>query len=316
MLRVNSMRLRLLCTAVAALWLGVAGVAMGADASAPAAAGSAPDAAASAPVPKPGSVQAVMALAAKEAQQQLADKKKKDEEERLRGFGSDWQSWTADNSVADIASLQQGLRDFAGYCRGCHSLKYLRYSRIANDLQITPDQLSKYLLPVGVSASDYVTSPMPSADALIWFGKAPPDLSLIARSRGTDYLYRFLTTFYSDPSRPTGANNLQLASVAMPHVLSTLEGVKVAVFKTVNEPGPGGSVIKEQVFDHFVQVAPGSLSREEYLATVRDLVNFLDYAGEPAQVQRRHLGLKVVLFLLAFTALTYLLKREYWKNVH
>jgi ubiquinol-cytochrome c reductase cytochrome c1 subunit len=102
----------------------------------------------------------------------------------------------------------------------------------------------------------------------------------------------------------------------MPHVLSTLEGVKVAVFKTVDEAGPGGSVIKEQVFDHFVQVSPGSLSREEYLATVRDLVNFLDYAGEPAQVHRRSLGLKVVLFLLVFTALTFLLKREYWKNVH
>jgi ubiquinol-cytochrome c reductase cytochrome c1 subunit len=309
MLRANSVRPGLLCTGMAALLLGVAGVAIGADASAP-------QAAASAPVPQPGSVQAVMALAAKEAQQQLADKKKKDEEERLRGFGSDWQSWTPDNSVADTASLQQGLRDFAGYCRGCHSLKYLRYSRVADDLQITPDQLRKYLLPTGVSASDYVTSPMPSADAQIWFGKVPPDLSLIARSRGTDYLYRFLTTFYSDPSRPTGANNLQLASVAMPHVLSTLEGVKVAVFKTVNEPGPGGSVIKEQVFDHFVQVAPGSLSREEYQSTVRDLVNFLDYAGEPAQVHRRSLGLKVVLFLLAFTALTYLLKREYWKNVH
>ena len=102
----------------------------------------------------------------------------------------------------------------------------------------------------------------------------------------------------------------------MPHVLASLEGVKVAVFRTVEEPGPGGSVIKSQVFDHFVQVAPGSLSHEEYLATARDLVNFLDYAGEPAQVQRRSLGVKVVLFLLAFTALTYLLKREYWKNVH
>src|SRR5580658_4783265 len=301
MLKLNRAKPGLLCASFAALWLTAgAGTAAAADASAP-------EAAASAPAPKPGSVQAVMALAAKEAQQQLADKKKKDEEERLRGFGSDWQSWTPDNSVADTASLQQGLRDFAGYCRGCHSLKYLRYSRIADDLQITPDQLQKYLLPTGVSASDYVASPMPSADAQTWFGKVPPDLSLIARARGTDYLYRFLTTFYSDPSKPTGANNLQLASVAMPDVLSSLEGVKVAVFKTVD---------KEQVFDHFVQVAPGSLSREEYLSAVRDLVNFLDYAGEPAQVQRRSLGIKVVLFLLAFTALTYLLKREYWKNIH
>jgi ubiquinol-cytochrome c reductase cytochrome c1 subunit len=302
---VNRARQALQCYGLAALLLATASIAWGADASAPAT--SAPDATASAPAAAPGSVQAAMALAAKVAQQQVADKKKKDEEERLRGFGADWQSWSPDNSVGDIASLQRGLRDFAGYCRGCHALKYMRYSRMANDLQITPDQLQQFLLPAGGKASDYVSTPMPSADALTWFGKVPPDLSLIARSRGTDYLFRFLTTFYSDPARTTGANNLQLASVAMPHVLSTLEGVKVAVFKTAD---------KEQVFDHFVQVSPGSLSHEEYLATVRDLVNFLDYAGEPAQVQRRSLGVKVVLFLLAFTALTYLLKREYWKNVH
>jgi ubiquinol-cytochrome c reductase cytochrome c1 subunit len=304
MLRVNSARQAWWICAVATVVLAAAaGSAQAADESAPA--GSAPDA--SAPAAQPGSVQAVMAMAAKVAQQQQADKKKKDEEERLKGFGADWESWSADNSVSDVASLQRGLRDYAGYCRGCHALKYVRYSRLADDLQITPDQLQKFLLPVGVKPSDYVASPMPSADAQTWFGKVPPDLSLIARARGTDYLYRFLTTFYSDPSKPTGANNLQLASVAMPDVLSSLEGVKVAVFKTVD---------KEQVFDHFVQVAPGSLSREEYLSAVRDLVNFLDYAGEPAQVQRRSLGIKVVLFLLAFTALTYLLKREYWKNIH
>ncbi len=309
MRKVNRANFGVLCSAVIGLSLGGSGVALGADASAP-------DAAASAPAAQPGSVQAVMAMAAKAAQDQLAEKKKKDEEERLRGFGGDWESWTPDNSVADIASLQRGARDFAGYCRGCHALKYVRYSRLAEDLEITPEQLQKFLLPAGLKQSDYVGTPMPSADAQTWFGKVPPDLSLIARARGTDYLYRFLTTFYADPSRATGANNLQLASVAMPHVLASLEGVKVAVFRTVEEPGEGGSVIKSQVFDHFVQVAPGSLSHEEYLATVRDLVNFLDYAGEPAQVQRRSLGVKVVLFLLAFAALTYLLKREYWKNVH
>jgi ubiquinol-cytochrome c reductase cytochrome c1 subunit len=301
MRRVNSAKQALRIAGFAVLLLtGAAGAALAADASAP-------DAASSAPAAAPGSVQAVMAMASKVAQEQLAEKKKKDEEERLKGFGSDWESWEPDNSVADVASLQRGLRDFAGYCRGCHSLKYMRYSRMANDLQIKPEQLQKFLLPTGAKPSDYVATPMPSADALTWFGKVPPDLSLIARARGEGYLFRFLTTFFSDPTRPTGANNLQLPSVAMPHVLSTLEGVKVAVFKTVN---------KEQVFDHFVQVAPGSLSHEEYLATVRDLVNFLDYVGEPAQVQRRSLGIKVVLFLLAFTALTYFLKREYWKNVH
>jgi len=300
MLRVKSVRQGWLWSGFAALLL--AGTASGADTSAPA---SAPDA--SAPAPQPGSVQAVMAMAAKVAQDQAADKKKKDEEERLRGFGADWESWSPDNSVADISSLQRGARDFAGYCRGCHSLKYMRYSRLAADLRITPDQLQKYLLPAGAKASDYVTSPLPAADAQTWFGKLPPDLSLMARERGDDYLYRYLTTYYVDPSRTTGANNLQLATTAMPDVLSTLEGVKVAVFRTEN---------KQQVFDHFVQVAPGSLSREDYLATVRDIVNFLDYVGEPAQGQRRSLGVKVVLFLLAFTALTYLLKREYWKNIH
>jgi ubiquinol-cytochrome c reductase cytochrome c1 subunit len=299
MLRVNDAKQGLLsCGFALCLMLGTAASA----ADAPAAA-SAPDATASAPAAAPGSVQAAMALGTKATQQLQEEKKQKEEAERLKGFGADWESWEPENSVADTASLQRGLRDFAGYCRGCHSLKYMRYSRLGDDLQIPPDQLAKFVLPAGAKASDYVSSPMPAADAQTWFGKVPPDLSLMARERGAPYLYRFLTTFYSDPSRTTGANNLQLASVAMPHVLSSLEGVKVAVFK-------------DGVFDHFVQVAPGSLSHEEYLATVRDLVNFLDYVGEPSQVQRRSLGVKVVLFLLAFTALTYLLKREYWKNVH
>jgi len=307
MVRVNCTKQGLLGLGCA-LWLLGASAARAADSSAPEAAASAPAGA--------GSVQAAMALGA-QATQQLADEKKKEEEdERLKGFGADWESWKADNSVADTASLERGMRDFMGYCRGCHSLKYMRYSRLGTDLQIPADQLIKYVVPAGAKPSDYVSTPMPAADAQNWFGKVPPDLSLMARERGTDYLFRFLTTFYSDPSRTTGANNLQLASVAMPHVLSTLEGVKVAVFKTLSRPGPGGTVIKEQVFDHFVQLAPGSQSHEEYLATVRDLVNFLDYVGEPTQLQRRSLGVKVVLFLLAFTALTYLLKREYWKNIH
>ena len=297
MLRGKSVKQGLILSGVAALLL--AGAASAADSSAPADA--------SAPAAQPGSVQSVMAMAAKVAQDQAADKKKKDEEERLRGFGADWESWSADNSVADVASLQRGARDFFGYCRGCHSLKYMRYSRMAEDLEITPDQLQKLLLPAGAKPSDYIGSPMPASDAQTWFGKLPPDLSLMAREHDPDYLFRLLTTFYVDPSKATGANNLQLASIAMPDVLSSLEGVKVAVFRTED---------KQQVFDHFVQVSPGSLSREEYLGTVRDIVNFLDYVGEPAQVHRRSLGVKVVLFLLAFTALTYLLKREYWKNIH
>jgi ubiquinol-cytochrome c reductase cytochrome c1 subunit len=153
---------------------------------------------------------------------------------------------------------------------------------------------------------------MPPADGEAWFGKAPPDLSLMARERGTDYLYQLLTTFYVDPTRQTGANNLRLPSIAMPDVLSELEGLKSAVFRTETPPGAS----PEQVFDHFEPLAPGRMSVEEYDGFVRDTVNFLDYVGEPTQVERHQLGVWVVLFLLVFTWLAWLVKHEYWKDVH
>ena len=227
-------------------------------------------------------------------------------------FGSDWESWESGNSVSDLASLQRGARDFLNYCNGCHSLKYMRYSRIGSDLQIPPELLQKYLVPATRKASDYIETPMPAPDAVTWFGKQPPDLSLMARERGPDYIYRFLTTFYVDPARTTGANNLQLPTTAMPDVLSELEGLKRAVFKTVTQ----SDGTKVQVFDHFEMIATGSLTREQYDGFVRDIVNFLDYVGEPAQAHRRALGVWVVLFLLVFTWLAYLLKKEYWKDVH
>ena len=157
---------------------------------------------------------------------------------------------------------------------------------------------------------------MPAADAATWFGKTPPDLSLMARARGTDYLYQFLKTFYADTSKSTGANNLRLEGTAMPHVLSELEGVKKAVFRTEQKQGEDGKPRSERVFEKFETVVPGRLSEADYDAFVRDTVNFLDYASEPAQVQRRHLGVFVVLFLIAFTWLAMLLKKEYWKDVH
>jgi len=226
-------------------------------------------------------------------------------------FGSNWEGWRSGNSVADLDSLQRGARDFLNYCNGCHSLKYMRYSRIGQDLQIPPDLLQKDLVPATRKPTDYIQTPMPEQDAVAWFGKQPPDLSLMARERGTDYIYRFLTTFYVDTSRPTGANNLQLPTTAMPDVLSELEGLKRAVFRTEMVNGT-----KTQVFDHFEMVASGSLTREQYDGFVRDIVNFLDYVGEPAQAHRRALGVWVVLFLLVFTWIAYLLKKEYWKDVH
>jgi ubiquinol-cytochrome c reductase cytochrome c1 subunit len=153
---------------------------------------------------------------------------------------------------------------------------------------------------------------MPAADAATWFGKTPPDLSLMARARKGPYLYQFLKTFYVDPARPTGANNLRLPTTAMPHVLSELEGLKVAVYRSAPKP-EGGT---EQVFDHFEIIAPGRLSAAEYDGFVRDTVNFLDYVSDPTQTARRGLGVWVLLFLLVFTWLAWLVKREYWKDVH
>jgi ubiquinol-cytochrome c reductase cytochrome c1 subunit len=229
---------------------------------------------------------------------------------------ANWKSWHAENEVENLGSLQRGARNFMNYCSGCHSLKYERYSRLGTDLGIPEDLLEKFIVPANAKPADYVVAPMPKADAEAWFGKAPPDLSLIARSRGADYLFQLFMTYYVDPTRPTGANNLRLDGIAMPHVLSDLEGLKRAVFKTEESKGENGQVVTKKVFDHFEVVTPGKLSHEEYTAFVRDTVNFLDYVGEPTQVARRSLGIWVILFLLVFTWLAWSLKKEYWKNVH
>jgi ubiquinol-cytochrome c reductase cytochrome c1 subunit len=237
-------------------------------------------------------------------------------EEPAPGFGADWQSWKANNDVADLPSAQRGARNFVSYCLGCHSLKYERWSRLGADLQIPLQLLEKDLVPPGDKANEYILTSMPAGDAASWFGKTPPDLSLMVRARGRDYLYQFLKTFYVDPSRQTGANNLRLPTTAMPHVLSELEGLKRAVFRNETLRGPDGQWIHTQVFDHFEQLAPGRLSAAEYDRFVRDTVNFLDYVSEPTQTARRALGVWVVLFLLVFTWLAWLVKREYWKDVH
>ena len=231
-------------------------------------------------------------------------------------LGDSWKSWHAKNEVSNITSLQRGARNFVSYCQGCHSLKYVRWSRLAEDLEIPEDQLEKLLLPPGDKPADYILSTMPQADAEAWFGKAPPDLSLMARARGPDHVYQFLKTFYADPSKATGVNNLFLENTAMPHVLSELEGVKAPVYKEVEVKGEDGKPHKEKVLEKFELTIPGRFTEAEYDAFVRDTVNFLDYVGEPVQVKRRSLGIWVVLFLIVFTWLTWLLKKEYWKDVH
>jgi len=218
-----------------------------------------------------------------------------------------WQNWRPGNSVSDLPSLQRGAHNFMAYCNGCHSLQYERYQRLADDLKIPLPVLEASLLPPGSKALDYITSAMPSDDAQNWLGKAPPDLSLIARSKGTTYLYQYLKTFYADPKSSTGSNNLAYPNTAMPAVLSSLEGVKQAAFRTVGD---------DKIFQNFQTTVPGTLTPVQYDDFVRDTVNFLDYVGEPAQVARRLLGKWVVAFLLLLTVLSWQLKKEYWKDVH
>ena len=157
---------------------------------------------------------------------------------------------------------------------------------------------------------------MPAADATDWFGKAPPDLSLVARSRGSDWIFNFLTTFYADPaSRQTGVNNLQLPGTAMPHVLASVQGVQNAVWRNVEHKGEDGKPVITREFEKFEPGIVGSITPAQYDEFVRDTVNFLQYAGDPTQLEREGIGIWVVLFLLMFSAVAYMLKKEYWKDV-
>ena len=231
------------------------------------------------------------------------------------GGHAGWQR-EADNEVANLPSLQRGARNFMSYCSGCHSIKYMRYSRVAEDLKISDKLRDEMLVRPGEKFSDYIVSPMPAADAQDWFGKQPPDLSLVARSRGSDWIFNFLTTFYADPaSRQTGVNNLQLPGTAMPHVLASVQGVQNAVWDNVEHKGEDGKPVVTTAFKEFEPGVVGTLTPEQFDEFARDTVNFLAYAGDPTQLKREGMGVWVVLFLLMFTGIALLLKKEYWKDV-
>ena len=217
----------------------------------------------------------------------------------------------ADNTVANVASLQRGAKYFVNYCLGCHSAKYVRYNRLAADLGLSEDQLITNLMFTGKRPFDTMQTAMRPEDAQRWFGIAPPDLSLIARSRGTDYLYSYLRAFYKDDSKPTGANNLVLPNSAMPDVFWELQGIRTLADEHAAAAGEG----EESEAERFEVVTPGTLDSEEFDQLVRDIVNFLDYIGEPMQLEREALGIRVIAFLLVFLLFAYLLKKEIWKDV-
>jgi ubiquinol-cytochrome c reductase cytochrome c1 subunit len=218
----------------------------------------------------------------------------------------------AHNEVSNTASLQRGAANFVNYCSGCHSARYVRYSRLATDLGLSEQMVIDNLMFTGDRVHDTMRVSMRPEDAARWFGTAPPDLSLIARSRGTDYIYSFLKSFYLDPSRPTGVNNMVMPQTAMPHVLWKLQGFQKAVYDGESD-AEHNAVHKK--FKGFELATKGTKTPEEFDTFVRDTVNFLDYISEPMQLQRRNLGVRVLGFLLVFFVFAYLLKREYWKDV-
>jgi len=217
----------------------------------------------------------------------------------------------AHNDVSNTASLQRGARNFVNYCYGCHSAQYVRYNRVAADLGLSEEQVIANLMFTGQRPSDPMKNNMTVADAQRWFGKEPPDLSLIARSKGTDHVYTFLKSFYIDPSRPTGMNNTVVPGASMPHVLWELQGTQSAVYEGV--ANAEGNVVKQ--FKGFETVTKGTMSLEEFDLFLRDTVNFLDYIGEPMQLQRKSMGVSVIAFLLLLWGFAYALNKEFWKDV-
>jgi ubiquinol-cytochrome c reductase cytochrome c1 subunit len=217
---------------------------------------------------------------------------------------------TANTNIKSQQSLQEGAKYFVNYCLGCHSAKYVRYNRLAEDLGLTEQQLVDNLMFTGERPFDTMAIAMKPEDATRWFGRAPPDLSLVARSRGKDWIYTFLRSFYLDPSRPTGANNTVLPNAAMPPVLWELQGVQRAKFAADAEHGGA------EVFEGFELVQPGQMTPEEFNNAVLHITNFLDYIGEPIKREREALGIRVIGFLLVFLLIAYMLKKEIWKDVH
>lgn len=246
--------------------------------------------------------------------------------------------------ITDPASLQRGAQLYFNYCLGCHNLQYERYNSLAQGIGITDEAgnvletvVKENLLFTGEKITAPIVSAMRAEDAAKWFGMAPPDLTLVARVRGTDWLYTYLKSFYHDPEKPWGVNNLVFPDVAMPHVLVSLQGVQEpkyavthhsdsAAIDSVASAGATASPDDEaetahngtepgQVLVALELAAPGTMAPAEYDAAVIDLVNFLSYVAEPVQLTRRHIGILVMVFLGIFLVFSYLLKREYWKDV-
>ena len=255
------------------------------------------------------------------------------------GAGGGAPPMSADTDITNQKSLQSGARVFVNYCMGCHSMAFMRYSRLADDIGLDRDLVAKNLMFTTDKIGDTMTIAMRADDASGWFGVPPPDLSVIARARGVDWLYTYLTTFYSDsnPARPFGVNNIMFPDVGMPHVLWPLQGVQsyvkaerpeavVSEHIEAIEPHEKGLRLQTavttddgettHVTDMLEVTIPGSMQPGQFRKSVRDLVNFLDYAGEPAKLARFQIGYWVIILLAVFALVARALYKDYWRDVH
>jgi ubiquinol-cytochrome c reductase cytochrome c1 subunit len=205
----------------------------------------------------------------------------------------------ANNDLTDKASLKRGFESYINYCLGCHKLQYQRYNRTFADLGISDEDGMANYMYTGEKVGDHITNTMPAKEAAKWFGSTPPDLTLEARFRSPDWIYTYLRSFYVDEARPFGVNNKVFKDVGMPHVLQNLQGVR-----TLDEHGK------------LSEATGGSMTAEEYDAFARDLTNFLEYTGEPNKLERESMGYWVIGFLFILLFFSYLLKKEYWRDVH
>jgi ubiquinol-cytochrome c reductase cytochrome c1 subunit len=220
--------------------------------------------------------------------------------------------------LTDTASLQRGAKNFANHCMGCHSTKFARYNRVARDLGIPEDLMKDNLMFAETSIGSLMEIAMRPEDSKKWFGASPPDLTLVTRVRGADWVYTYLRSFYEDPSRPYGVNNVVYKDVGMPHVLEGLQGKQVkgrAPVAVGFDPLTGKNIYEEQDGVLFIQ-EKGELNEKEFDVAIADLTNFLVYMAEPIALERQRIGYWVLLFLLILFIPAYYLNREFWRDIH
>lgn len=214
-----------------------------------------------------------------------------------------------DYDLHNKESLQHGAKIFVNYCLSCHAAESQRYSRMAEDIGLTNEQVTSNLMFASEKVGDTMTIAMQTEDAKIYFGTSVPDLSVIARARGADWLYTYLRTFHTDESRPFGVNNTTFKDVGMPHALWELEGLKKLINADEMQKHPGTA-------PKFETVSTGKMSAAEYDNAMRDLTAFMVYMGEPAKLVRYELGVYVLLFLVLLFLVAYPMKKEFWKDIH